>query len=69
MLYDLREDPLERENLVESQHHPRLAEFRQATRAWLAGGHVDFPAAEVHLDAETLKRLEALGYVLGPERN
>jgi arylsulfatase A-like enzyme len=60
-LYDLREDPAEQENLVASSHHPRLREFRELTRAWLAEPGAA-PDPVLPLDAETLERLEALGY-------
>jgi arylsulfatase A-like enzyme len=65
-LYDLRVDPMETENVIKSRHH-KLREFREAMQAWLAGSG-QAPAQLVPFDAETLERLDALGYRVDPER-
>lgn len=62
-LYDLRNDPAEQVNLIESGHHPKLREFRDLTRAWLAEADAA-PRVPVSIDDETRQRLEALGYSL-----
>jgi arylsulfatase A-like enzyme/predicted Zn-dependent protease len=59
-LYDLTEDPKERENLAESMR-PLVARRSEQLRA--LGRAPDAPAAA---DAETLAKLAALGYLGGP---
>jgi arylsulfatase A-like enzyme len=63
-LYDLRADPGETTNLVESKFHPRLREMREQTLRWLEEGAQERPLRRLHLDAAERERLRALGYVL-----
>jgi arylsulfatase A-like enzyme/tetratricopeptide (TPR) repeat protein len=59
-LYDVRADPSERTNVAAS-HPAQLDELRQRLRGFNAGGAPT--AAGARLDAETERRLRALGYL------
>jgi choline-sulfatase len=58
-LYDVAADPQERTN-VAAAHPGELDALRQRLRGWNAGGA---PVAGQRLDAETERRLRALGYL------
>lgn len=62
-LYDLVDDPGERRNIVDARPD-EAAELRQRLQAFIAG-HVEQGAANAaqEVDAETRRRLEALGYI------
>jgi len=60
-LYDLRRDPLEQRNLVDTEPG-RVRELRRLLSDLRAGEQLMEPSRE---DAETLERLRALGYVAG----
>ena len=59
-LYDVTADPSEKTN-VAAAHPAELDALRQRLRGWNAGGAP--PAAGGRLDAETERRLRALGYL------
>lgn len=60
-LYDLREDPQERRNLVPS---PKAEPFRRAALAYVASARAEAAAPNpAHLDAEAREKLKALGYI------
>ncbi len=61
-LYDLRADPGETTNLVESTFHPRLREMREQTLRWLEQA-AQAPPQTLRLDDAQLERLRALGYL------
>jgi len=69
-LYDVSADRLEQTDLVASRP-PALEELRelaagfQRDRGWSCGQEVDRQALET-IDPETRRRLEAMGYVIGP---
>ncbi len=59
-LYDVQADPAEKTNVAAS-HPAELDALRQRLRGWNAGGAP--PAQGARLDAETERRLRALGYL------
>ena len=62
-LYDLSEDPSEKNDLTEAEH-PRLALFRSELRRFVTETRGAAPRGErVILDDETKERLRSLGYI------
>jgi choline-sulfatase len=64
--YDLEADPQEKNNLIGSGH-PRLAEFRKMTQTWMSETDHRYAPRRVQIDAETAKKLRALGYAVEPD--
>jgi arylsulfatase A-like enzyme/Tfp pilus assembly protein PilF len=63
-LYDVRKDPDETRNLA-SQHPEVVDRLRESLHALIASAPRKPGGAEVEMDAETIVRLQALGYVGG----
>jgi arylsulfatase A-like enzyme len=60
-LYDLRDDPLEKRNLLPS---PKADPLRRAALAYVASARAEAaPPNPAHLDAEAREKLKALGYI------
>jgi hypothetical protein len=62
-IYDLRSDPGERSNVAEAHREVVQAMMRELDRWEARYGVAARPRAAVELDAETVERLRALGYM------